>query len=172
MKIIGIIVVEICAIFLVIQVSANDCLLVEQMKLSMEAHKLNHLNHMCTRTPEGGPCKLKSVSCNGIACQVVDEARTRVTYEPMHPDASKEGYVSYPDIDRKSEWIAMSANAQVLKQLGTKCGVLVKDNGSSSIVAYSSASDVQLDVFNFDAQTNLAAWTRIYKNGATQVSRF
>ncbi|NGY88955.1 hypothetical protein F6Y05_38925 [Bacillus megaterium] len=53
--------------------------------------------------------------------KVVQDNNTRLVYDPDHPDANKEGYVSYPDINMTSEMTDLlmaqrgyEANATVL----------------------------------------------------------
>ena len=80
---------------------------------------LNIQNANTTRTVEGGAyipkeainckngfCDIVPLSCKGIGCPPKD-AKLKVTsilkYEPKHPDANKEGYVAYPDLDVQEE---------------------------------------------------------------------
>ena len=79
----------------------------------------NVANAETTRTPEGGPYKRKDViqiaqSAPGsfssvldrmslarpsIAGVIEDQSAPKKVYEPGHPDADKEGYVAYPNIN-------------------------------------------------------------------------
>lgn len=79
----------------------------------------NIANAETTRTPEGGPYKRKDVvqiavdeqssfgnvldrmtlSTPAIAGVVEDGSAPRQVYQPGHPDANKEGYVEYPNIN-------------------------------------------------------------------------
>jgi len=80
-------------------------------KRRMEAIANNLANINTTRTPEGGPYKkqevvlkakdeLKGVEIAGVA----QDKSVRMVYDPQHPDANKDGYVKYPDIDLPKEW--------------------------------------------------------------------
>lgn len=48
-----------------------------------------------TRTPEGGPYRKKN-------CEVKESSKILTKYEPNHPDANEDGYVSYPVCQKKS----------------------------------------------------------------------
>lgn len=79
----------------------------------------NIANAETTRTPEGGPFKRRDVvqvattsessfssvldrmtlSKPSIDRVVADQSPGRLVYEPGHPDANKDGYVEYPNIN-------------------------------------------------------------------------
>ena len=79
----------------------------------------NIANAETTRTEEGGPYKRKdivqmaksvkdsfssvldkmSLSQPTVAAVVEDQTEARKVYQPGHPDANKEGFVSYPNIN-------------------------------------------------------------------------
>jgi flagellar basal-body rod protein FlgC len=79
----------------------------------------NLANAQTTRTPEGGPYKRKDVVQSAVATMVSgglegrdinlkkpvalavveDQGEPRKVFEPGHPDANPEGYVSYPNIN-------------------------------------------------------------------------
>lgn len=79
----------------------------------------NIANAETTRTPEGGPYKRRdvvqmaqpvqgefsstldraSLYKPSISAVVADQSDPRLVYEPGHPDANKEGYVAYPNIN-------------------------------------------------------------------------
>ncbi|MFM1846919.1 MAG: hypothetical protein RL417_393 [Pseudomonadota bacterium] len=79
----------------------------------------NVANAETTRTPEGGPYKRKDVlqiaqSAPGtfssvldrmslarpsIAAVIEDQSEPKKVYEPGHPDADKDGFVAYPNIN-------------------------------------------------------------------------
>jgi len=88
----------------------------------MNIISMNLANVKTTRTPEGGPYRRKSVTMaatpvdspfskamqsaldrdmRGVRVQDVatDKRPFKRVYEPGHPDADQEGYVSYPDIN-------------------------------------------------------------------------
>jgi flagellar basal-body rod protein FlgC len=79
----------------------------------------NIANAETTRTPEGGPYKRKdvvqiaketpssfssvldrmSLSKPSVQAVVEDQSEPKKVYQPGHPDADKEGYVAYPNIN-------------------------------------------------------------------------
>jgi flagellar basal-body rod protein FlgC len=87
-----------------------------------EVSSSNLANSQTTRTPEGGPYRRKDVVFQTASFQdslgaamgkgvegvevsdVVDDPRPfDRRYEPGHPDADKEGYVSYPNVNVMEE---------------------------------------------------------------------
>ncbi|WP_456363799.1 flagellar basal body rod protein FlgC [Priestia aryabhattai] len=103
----------------------------------MEAISNNLANINTTRTKDGGPYKRQSVVFEGKekfddvmnqelghgiqVSKVVQDDNTRLVYDPEHPDANQEGYVSYPDINMTAEMTDLlmaqrgyEANASVL----------------------------------------------------------
>jgi flagellar basal-body rod protein FlgC len=94
----------------------------------------NIANAETTRTPEGGPFRRQlaifeeMLSPGGeslgvrVASQQADDSELRKVYEPSHPDADPEGYVSYPNVDVVCEMVdliaaqrAYEANATVIE---------------------------------------------------------
>lgn len=77
----------------------------------------NILNIQTTRTAEGGPyipkmvsqcnnggCEIVPLSCTGVGCNPDKSNREPILkYEPGHPDANKNGYVAYPNINIEEE---------------------------------------------------------------------
>jgi flagellar basal-body rod protein FlgC len=79
----------------------------------------NIANAETTRTPEGGPYKRKdiiqmavpvedrfatemdkaSLASPVVAGVVEDQSAPRMVFQPGHPDANKDGYVAYPNIN-------------------------------------------------------------------------
>lgn len=94
----------------------------------------NIANAETTRTPEGGPFRrqlavfMEMVDEHGqpggvkVARQVADDSELRRVYNPQHPDADAQGYVSYPNVDVVMEMVdliaasrAYEANATVIE---------------------------------------------------------
>ena len=87
----------------------------------VEVSSANLANSQTTRTPEGGPYRRRDVvfqsvpfaneldaasaGLNGVAVVGVYEDQTDFDrrYEPGHPDADKQGYVEYPNINIMEE---------------------------------------------------------------------
>ncbi len=83
-------------------------------KKRMEAIANNLANVNTTRTEEGGPYKKQEVilkakeGLNGVdVAGLYQDDNFRLVYDPQHPDANKEGYVKYPDVDLPKEWAKM-----------------------------------------------------------------
>lgn len=65
----------------------------------------NIANVSTTRTAAGGPY-LRQIAnnCKNGFCDIIeDKTHPILKYEPNHPDANKNGYVAYPDINLKME---------------------------------------------------------------------
>jgi flagellar basal-body rod protein FlgC len=89
------------------------------MRLRVNTIASNIANAETTRTPDGGPYKRKDVvmsatatpspfqsaldemtlSKPGVAAVIEDQQEARKVFQPGHPDADKEGYVAYPNIN-------------------------------------------------------------------------
>ena len=87
----------------------------EQIRLAFTASNLANINS--TRTPEGGAYKAYVIkSCINGGCEVKrDDKVPRMKYMPGHPDADKNGYVAYPNIDQKAEYATFNVTAAKLK---------------------------------------------------------
>ena len=91
---------------------------------------MNLANANTTRTPDGGPYKRRSVvmesievdasfkkhmesaldrEMRGVRVQgvAIDKRPPKMVYEPGHPDADQEGFVSYPDVNVVEEMAAL-----------------------------------------------------------------
>lgn len=90
----------------------------------------NLANASTTRTPEGGPYKRKDVVFEAapvssfesalnakmegakgvrVAGIVEDKKEPRLVYDPSHPDANKDGYVAFPNVNVIEEMTNMMA---------------------------------------------------------------
>ncbi len=100
-------------------------------RLRAEVVASNMANAETTRTPQGGPYRRQEVvfdsvasdqgvfanhllsESNGdiggvkIAAVVSDNSPGMRRYDPQHPDADKDGYVTYPDINPLTEMVDM-----------------------------------------------------------------
>jgi flagellar basal-body rod protein FlgC len=83
-------------------------------RLRMDAIASNLANLETTRTPEGGPYRRQKVvfapfkppGTAGVGVQVsalLSEDRFRRVYDPGHPDADADGFVTMPDINLATE---------------------------------------------------------------------
>lgn len=94
----------------------------------------NIANAETTRTPEGGPFRrqlavfMEMQDASGqprgvkVAQQISDDSELRKVFNPQHPDADAQGYVSYPNVDVVMEMVdliaanrAYEANATVIE---------------------------------------------------------
>jgi flagellar basal-body rod protein FlgC len=99
--------------FLPLKVSATG---LEAQKIRMNVIASNIANANSTRTPEGGPYRRKDVlfesylydqSSVGVNISkiVEDPSPFKKVYQPGHPDADKDGYVNYPNVDAVAEMV-------------------------------------------------------------------
>ena|SRR5579872_7119303 len=89
---------------------SSSALKAERMRAEVVAN--NMANAETTRTPDGGPYKRKMVVfASGNFASRLEGAGVKISevvedksdpirrFEPNHPDADKQGYVAYPDIN-------------------------------------------------------------------------
>lgn len=99
--------------FLPLKVSATA---LEAQKIRMNIIASNIANINSTSTPEGGPYKRKDVMFESylydassvgvnISKIVEDKRPPHKVYEPGHPDADKDGFVSYPNVNTMEEMV-------------------------------------------------------------------
>jgi len=100
-------------------------------RVRIEAAVSNLANAESTRGPDGQPYKRKDVvlasqpteqfqdllsraNATGVrvAAVVDDQSAPRRRYEPSHPDADSEGYVSLPNVDTAEEMVDMLGAAR------------------------------------------------------------
>ncbi|MCL4493000.1 MAG: flagellar basal body rod protein FlgC [Nitrospirae bacterium] len=106
--------------FMPLKVSATA---LEAQKIRMNTIASNIANVNSTKTPGGGPYRRKDVvfesflfdeSSIGVDIpKIVEDQRAfKTVYEPGHPDADKDGYVSYPNINTIEEMVNLMAAAR------------------------------------------------------------
>ncbi|MFO0752736.1 MAG: flagellar basal body rod protein FlgC [Thermodesulfovibrionales bacterium] len=106
--------------FLPLRVSATA---LEAQKVRMNVIASNVANINSTQTPEGGPYRRKDVvfesylfdatSAGVDIPRIVEDPRPfKMVYNPTHPDANKEGYVSYPNINTTEEMVNLMTAAR------------------------------------------------------------
>jgi flagellar basal-body rod protein FlgC len=99
--------------FLPLKVSATA---LEAQKVRLNVIASNIANASSTQTPQGGPYRRKDVliktymydqnSAGVEVPQIVeDESPFRTVFDPSHPDADKNGNVSYPNINVLTEMV-------------------------------------------------------------------
>lgn len=103
-------------IFLPLKVSATA---LEAQKVRMNVIASNIANVNSTSTPEGGPYRRRDVvfqsylfnaSSIGVDIpRIVEDQRPfRMVYDPAHPDANENGYVSLPNINTIEETVNLT----------------------------------------------------------------
>ena len=146
----------------------------EQIRLAMLGSNLANIN--TTRTPEGGPYQPFQIkSCSNGGCDVTRDRTPIMKYLPDHPDADANGYVSYPNADKNSDYTAFNMTAAKLRRLGSKkfCTTEVIDNGTSVLLKYKPlGSGVKEDIFNFDKDQKVISWMRTNQKGQTSTVNF
>jgi flagellar basal-body rod protein FlgC len=106
--------------FMPLKVSATA---LEAQKIRMNVIASNIANVNSTRTPDGGPYRRRDVVFESylfdntsigvnIPKIVEDERPFRKVYDPAHPDADKDGYVSYPNINTIEEMVNLKGAAR------------------------------------------------------------
>ncbi len=160
----------VCTSFL--QANSN-CDLIKKASLAIAIHASNFANSNTTRTPEGGAYKIKSLTCDQAECEIQEHQQFKMLYQPGHPDANPEGYVQTPAIDKNKESMLISAQAQILRQLGANCPKLVKVSilKDSAVIEYKNGS-VKFDILNFKDNNNLSTWVRESADGQNQTLNF
>ncbi len=99
--------------FLPLKVSATA---LEAQKVRLNVIASNIANASSTQTPQGGPYRRKDVffktymydqNSAGVEVPriVEDESPFRTVFDPSHPDADKNGNVSYPNINVLTEMV-------------------------------------------------------------------
>ena len=103
---------------------ANDCHSLKETRTRLNISSFNYLNANTTRTEEGGTFLIRKISkCKKGKCEIskgTKEYDTMLKYEPDHPDASKIGYVRYPNLDIKKEWAIINSRAHHMLLLAEK----------------------------------------------------
>jgi flagellar basal-body rod protein FlgC len=100
-------------LFLPLKVSATG---LEAQKIRLNTIASNLANINSTSTPEGGPYRRKDVvfitymydsTSYGVDVKEIieDQRPFRIVYDPFHPDADREGYVRYPNVNPMEEMI-------------------------------------------------------------------
>ncbi len=75
----------------------------------IEVISTNIANAQTTRTPDGGAYRREVASADGGAAVTTtqDPRPGRKVYDPGHPDADVDGFVTYPNVDLNTEMVDM-----------------------------------------------------------------
>jgi flagellar basal-body rod protein FlgC len=103
--------------FLPLKVSATA---LEAQKVRLNTIASNVANASSTKSTDGGPYKRKDVQFQSVMYDessvgvdipkiVEDQRPPRIVFDPSHPDADKNGYVSYPNINVIEEMVNLLA---------------------------------------------------------------
>ncbi len=160
--------------------SSKDCLELkaEQIRLALTGSNLANINS--TRTAEGGPYRPFIIkACSNGQCDVSRDKRAPLMkYLPGHPDADKNGYVAYPNIDEKSEYATFNMIASKLKLFASvkACGskILIDNGNSSFAIRYDDKkkSNVKEDIFNLTNSQQVVSWMRQDSQGRATTINF
>ncbi len=150
----------------------------EQIKLALAATNLANVN--TTRTPDGGAYQPYIVkSCVNGGCDASRDSKAPILkYLPNHPDADKNGYVAFPNIDEKSEYATLNATVAKLKLLASAkachAKVLVDNGDSSFILRYDGKGQagIKEDVFNLNRDHQVVSWMRQDIEGRATTANF
>jgi flagellar basal-body rod protein FlgC len=95
----------------------------ELASLEALAASSNLANIYTTRTPEGGPYKKKiAIRHKSGQCEIQSVEAFRTIHEPGHPDADKQGFVRFPDINFDDEEKILEAARAKLNKLKSSPG--------------------------------------------------
>lgn len=144
------------------------CEISSSFRRSLEIIGANIANHKTTRTIEGGSYIPKDLKCVNSDCQVVNSAiASLMVYEPGHPDANANGYVSYPNIDLQLERTKFQLMAERLISLAKKkeCGMSLGEISSDSLISiYYGKKSSSTDVFIKNSQGEIIIWQSLSNN--------
>ena len=129
--------------------AAASALNAERARIEVAVSNLANIES--TRGPDGQPYRRRDVvlqsapidsfdqvlgraSATGVqvAAVVEDQSAPRRRYEPSHPDADKEGYVSLPNVDPAEEMVDMLSAARAYQANLTAIG-LIRDMVSRAL---------------------------------------
>jgi len=148
-----------------------ECESIAEFQIKMDAHASNYQNTETTRTPEGGAYKYKKVICQKT-CKIFEAEIFIQKYLPNHPDADKDGYVTYPYIDKQIEKAFISTYAKSLVMASKLCPTEIKGletkNGLAVLMKYTSGNIVS-DAINFELNGGVVSWVRQTKNGESKI---
>lgn len=132
-------------------------------------HQFQSSKRKATRTPEGGPYKPFIIkSCADGGCIVETSVDPVLRYLPDHPDANTNGYVAFPKIDRRAEYMTLVISAKKLRQLAEArvCRSAVTVSADTAFVRYQEdGNELKEDQFTFDRSGNLVTWSEVSANG-------
>ncbi len=83
----------------------------------LEVIAKNIANANTTKTPEGGPYQREVATANGDGTAEIAKDTTpgRKVYDPGHPDADADGFVTYPNVDMNTELVDLMIARRVFE---------------------------------------------------------
>lgn len=148
-----------------------ECESIPEFQIKMDVHASNYQNAETTRTPEGGAYKYKKVICQKT-CKIIESETFIPKYLPNHPDADKNGYVTFPYFDKHIEKAFISTYAKSLVMVSKVCPHEIKgletQNGSAVYMKYKSGY-ILSDIINFESNGSVVSWVRKTKNGESKI---
>lgn len=149
----------------------------EQVRLGLIGQNL--ANAETTRTAAGGKFRpFKINACSKGACTGTLITEPLLKYLPDHPDADKNGYVAFPNVDTKAEFKTFNSTATKLKLLAAQkvCGSQVYEAkaGTSFAVRYKNPGSLSVkeDIINMDRKNRVTSWVRQDNKGTTTTIHF
>jgi flagellar basal-body rod protein FlgC len=100
----------------------DSCGRLERIRQEMDVAANNIVNAETTRTPEGGPYRMQTLVCGNDNCAIKEIAKTKLVYDPEHPDADENGYVLYPGYSRKVQSTKMDRLINAYEAAVQTCG--------------------------------------------------
>lgn len=98
-----------------------SCNIYDSLVFTLETIAFNIANHKTTRVEGGGAFIPKSTHCaNGKCKRINGKSNSILVYSPSHPDAKKNGYVSYPNINIDVERMHFQIIAEKIFSVASK----------------------------------------------------
>ncbi len=113
----------------------------QRTRMNVVSSNLANIN--TTRTPEGGPYRRKQVVVGAVPVQesfgsiladrvrepqvlgiVEDQSEFKKVYDPSHPDANAQGYVSLPNVNLMQEMVDMLSASRAYEANATVIGTV------------------------------------------------
>jgi flagellar basal-body rod protein FlgC len=151
---------------------SSECSLVKRYQLALSAHGSNLANEKTTRTRSGGAYQLRKVSCFK-KCRIIKLKDHINLYEPHHPDANQNGYVTYPNMDPATEITKFMAAINRLEIIAKrkKCGLSYAKASKGFFIKYAKGK-IKEDHFILPGDILITGWQRTLKNGEDSLVSF
>ena len=140
--------------------------------MALSAHGSNLANEKTTRTPSGDAYSPQYVKCNK-KCIISKKQDFLKIYEPNHPDADSNGYVTYPNIEPADEinLFMVAINNLELLAKKKKCGLTYSSANKGFYIKYTKGK-IKEDHFILPGEILITGWQRTLKNGQRSLISF